>query len=75
MFDHMIMRELSPLSVSCQSQLFEGEGKAVLIDRGHRELPVRPDYVGKNIPTSHTELVSVMVQEFDGETGVCLYQL
>ena len=48
---------------------------AVLIDRGHRELPVRPDYVGKNIPTSHTELVSVMVQEFDGETGVCLYQL
>ena len=49
--------------------------RAGLIDRGHRELPVRPDYVGKNIPTSHTELVSVMVQEFDGETGVCLYQL
>ncbi len=48
---------------------------AVLIDRGHRELPVRPDYVGKNIPTSHTELVSVMVEEFDGETGVRLYQL
>ena len=48
---------------------------AVLIDRGHRELPVRPDYVGKNIPTSHTELVSVMVQEYDGETGVRLYQL
>ena len=48
---------------------------AVLIDRGHRELPVRPDYVGKNIPTSHTELVSVMVQEYDGETGVRLFQL
>ena len=48
---------------------------AVLIDRGHRELPVRPDYVGKNIPTSHTELVSVMVQQYDGETGVRLYQL
>ena len=48
---------------------------AVLIDRGHRELPIRPDYVGKNIPTSHTELVSVMVEEFDGETGVRLYQL
>ena len=48
---------------------------AVLIDRGHRELPVRPDYVGKNIPTSHTELVSVMVQEIDGETGVSLFQL
>ena len=48
---------------------------AVLIDRGHRELPIRPDYVGKNIPTSHTELVSVMVQEFDGEIGVRLFQL
>ena len=48
---------------------------AVLIDRGHRELPVRPDYVGKNIPTSHSEVVSVMVDEFDGKTGVALYQL
>lgn len=48
---------------------------AVLIDRGHRELPIRPDYVGKNIPTSHTEMVSVMVREYDGQTGVCLYQL
>lgn len=48
---------------------------AVLIDRGHRELPIRPDYVGKNIPTSHTEMVSVMVEEYDGETGVALYQL
>ena len=47
---------------------------AVLIDRGHRELPIRPDYVGKNIPTSHTEVVSVMVDEYDGKTGVCLYQ-
>ena len=48
---------------------------AVLIDRGHRELPIRPDYVGKNIPTSHSEMVSVMVDEFDGETGVRLFQL
>ena len=48
---------------------------AVLIDRGHRELPVRPDYVGKNIPTSHSEVVSVMVDEYDGQTGVALYQL
>ena len=47
---------------------------AVLIDRGHRELPIRPDYVGKNIPTSHSEVVSVMVNAFDGKTGVCLYQ-
>lgn len=47
---------------------------AVLIDRGHRELPIRPDYVGKNIPTSHSEVVSVMVEEYDGRTGVALYQ-
>lgn len=48
---------------------------AVLIDRGHRELPIRPDYVGKNIPTSHTEVVSVLVEQYDGETGVRLFQL
>jgi len=48
---------------------------AVLIDRGHRELPIRPDFVGKNIPTSQSEMVSVMVDEYDGRTGVALYQL
>ena len=48
---------------------------AVLIDRGHRELPIRPDYVGKNIPTSHSEMVSVLVEEYDGKTEVDLYQL
>jgi len=48
---------------------------AVLIDRGHREVPIRPDYVGKNIPTSQSEVVSVLVDEFDGRTGVELYQL
>lgn len=47
---------------------------AVLIDRGHRELPIRPDYVGKNIPTSRTETVRVLTEEYDGETGVCLYE-
>ena len=47
---------------------------AVLIDRGHRELPIRPDYVGKNIPTSHSELVSVLMEEFDGKMEVDLYQ-
>ena len=46
---------------------------AVLIDRGHRELPFRPDYVGKNIPTSHSEIVSVFVDAYDGRTGVELY--
>lgn len=39
---------------------------AVLIDRGHRELPIRPDYVGKNVPTSREETVKVMVRELDG---------
>ena len=48
---------------------------AVLIDRGHRELPIRADSVGKNIPTSHSEVVSVMVDEYDDQTGVSLYQL
>lgn len=45
---------------------------AVLVDRGHRELPIRADYVGKNLPTSHSELVEVRLPEFDGETGVFL---
>lgn len=39
---------------------------AVLIDRGHRELPIRPDYVGKNVPTSKSELIAVEVEEIDG---------
>lgn len=43
---------------------------AVLIDRGHRELPIRPDYVGKNLPTSKTEMVEVSVEEIDGDNGV-----
>lgn len=46
---------------------------AVLIDRGHRELPIRPDFVGKNIPTSKLELVSVHFNDCDKETGVRLY--
>ncbi len=39
---------------------------AALIDRGHRELPIRADYIGKNLPTSHSEKVRVMVRELDG---------
>jgi pyrimidine operon attenuation protein/uracil phosphoribosyltransferase len=39
---------------------------AVLVDRGHRELPIRPDYVGKNLPTSRSERVYVRVEEIDG---------
>lgn len=48
---------------------------AVLVDRGHRELPIRPDYVGKNVPTSRDEMICVMVEEFDGKTGVELYEI
>src|SRR5712691_3632665 len=39
---------------------------AVLVDRGHRELPIRPDYIGKNVPTSDTERIEVLVAEEDG---------
>jgi pyrimidine operon attenuation protein/uracil phosphoribosyltransferase len=43
---------------------------AVLVDRGHRELPIRADYVGKNVPTSHADRVRVQVEELDGEDSV-----
>ena len=43
---------------------------AVLVDRGHRELPIRADYVGKNVPTSLNEDVKVLVSETDGQDGV-----
>ncbi|HEX5540154.1 MAG TPA: bifunctional pyr operon transcriptional regulator/uracil phosphoribosyltransferase PyrR [Micromonospora sp.] len=46
---------------------------AVLVDRGHRELPIRADYVGKNIPTSLTESVKVTLAEVDGDDGVMLF--
>jgi pyrimidine operon attenuation protein/uracil phosphoribosyltransferase len=45
---------------------------AVLVDRGHRELPIRPDYVGKNLPTATRELVRVLLTETDGEDAVTL---
>ena len=45
---------------------------AVLVDRGHRELPIRADYVGKNVPTAKSELIEVRLPEYDGETGVFL---
>jgi len=43
---------------------------AVLVDRGHRELPIRPDYVGKNVPTSRLEQIRVLLREIDGEDTV-----
>jgi pyrimidine operon attenuation protein / uracil phosphoribosyltransferase len=45
---------------------------AVLADRGHRELPIRPDYVGKNLPTAHSERVNVRVDELDGVDEVAI---
>lgn len=49
-------------------------GLAVLIDRGHRELPIRPDYVGKNVPTSQKEVVKVNFEDPDGITNVELFE-
>lgn len=46
---------------------------AVLIDRGHRELPIRADFVGKNVPTSKSELICVHFNEFDNKQNVELY--
>jgi pyrimidine operon attenuation protein/uracil phosphoribosyltransferase len=48
---------------------------AVLADRGHRELPIRPDYVGKNLPTSRRERVNVQVDELDGVDEVTIVEL
>ena len=47
---------------------------AVLVDRGHRELPIRADFVGKNLPTSEHERISVRLSESDGEQGVVIEQ-
>ena len=45
---------------------------AVLVDRGHRELPIRPDFVGKNIPTAMNETVHVAVEEYDGHEDITI---
>jgi len=47
---------------------------AVLVDRGHRELPISPDFVGKNTPTSHNETVEVHLTEYDGENRVVILE-
>ncbi len=47
---------------------------AVLVDRGHRELPIRPDYIGKNLPTSRRESVAVMLREHDGTDRVVIQE-
>ena len=48
---------------------------AVLVDRGHRELPIRPDYVGKNIPTAMQESVEVLLEETDGRDEVRIMRM
>lgn len=48
---------------------------AVLVDRGHRELPIRADYVGKNIPTSSSERIVVNLSEVDGEDNVTIHKV
>jgi pyrimidine operon attenuation protein / uracil phosphoribosyltransferase len=48
---------------------------AVLVDRGHRELPVRADFIGKNVPTSHTEVISVLVKEIDDREEVVIQEI
>jgi pyrimidine operon attenuation protein/uracil phosphoribosyltransferase len=48
---------------------------AVLIDRGHRELPIRADYVGKNVPTSKREIIKVQVLEVDGVDRVLVGEM
>ena len=46
---------------------------AVIVDRGHRELPIRADYVGKNVPSSHEEIVRVEVKPIDSTNEVCVW--
>jgi pyrimidine operon attenuation protein/uracil phosphoribosyltransferase len=48
---------------------------AVLVDRGHRELPIRADYVGKNVPTARNERIRVRLRETDGADAVVLTML
>lgn len=47
----------------------------VMVDRGHRELPIRADYIGKNLPTAKNEIIHVCVPEFDNESGVFIETL
>lgn len=61
------MEALMKMGRACRIQL------AVLVDRGHRELPIRADFAGKNIPTAQAEFVRVNVPEFDNEMNVWLY--
>lgn len=48
---------------------------AVMVDRGHRELPIRPDFVGKNLPTSHQEIIKVSFEEKDGKDSIEIFDI
>ncbi|NQT25967.1 bifunctional pyr operon transcriptional regulator/uracil phosphoribosyltransferase PyrR [candidate division KSB1 bacterium] len=48
---------------------------AVLVDRGHRELPIKADYVGKNVPTAQNEQIQVQLEEVDGTDRICLIEM
>ncbi|MCX5779387.1 MAG: bifunctional pyr operon transcriptional regulator/uracil phosphoribosyltransferase, partial [Firmicutes bacterium] len=48
---------------------------AVLVDRGHRELPVKADFIGKNVPTSQSEVISVLVKEIDDREEVIIQEI
>ena len=48
---------------------------AILVDRGHRELPIRADFVGKNVPTARSEIIAVKVPEIDGDSAVEIHTL
>jgi pyrimidine operon attenuation protein/uracil phosphoribosyltransferase len=48
---------------------------AVIVDRGHREIPIRADFVGKNVPTSSREVIMVKLQEIDGHDGVSIGEM
>lgn len=48
---------------------------AVLVDRGHRELPIKADFVGKNVPTGKQEIIAVKVEELDGQDGVTIQEI
>ena len=63
-----------PIVTKAQLDFPVADKTVVLVDRGHRELPIRADYVGKNVPTSHTELIEARLPEYDGETGVYLME-
>jgi pyrimidine operon attenuation protein/uracil phosphoribosyltransferase len=64
--------ELSRATIRIAHEIIErnhGASNLVAIDRGHRQLPIRPDFVGKNIPTALNERVSVRFEEIDDEDG------